>query len=49
MARERVAVWCCRWNDMAHGVAPSLVMWHSIIVAGDVGHERVAVVAVVVR
>jgi hypothetical protein len=32
-------------GDMAHGVASSLVMWHSIVVAGDVGHERVVVVA----
>ena len=32
-------------GDMAHGVASSLVTWHSIVIAGDVGHERVAVVA----
>jgi len=32
-------------GDMAHGVASSLVTWHSIVVVGDVGHERVAVVA----
>jgi hypothetical protein len=32
-------------GNMAHGVASSLVTWHSIVVAGDVGHERVAVVA----
>jgi hypothetical protein len=32
-------------GDMAHGVASSLVTWHSIIVVGDVGHERGAVMA----
>ena len=35
-------------GNMAHGVASLLVTWHSIVVVvvvGDVGHERVAVVA----